>query len=275
MKPATAWMLLVVLPLAGVPGGAAAEAPAAGDDARHLRGEKSVRLAHDDQNVVRTGPGDGFAIKGVYPKGLTFTVIAKSGDWYNIRLSESETGWIHASLCEEFDDLSHLGFRPNPRLYSRVGSFVVTAQVGGYSFDRKSNSLALGGRLGYYVLDFLEAEGGLTWTHVVRPLETVEDLFGLRLEEEDFHILFYHMNLTLEVLPGRRMSPFVTAGVGSTILQGDSEPTFNVGAGTRLFISKKTAMRWEVRNYRFRSGDETSRRSNSNFEFVLGLSYLL
>ena len=47
---------------------------------RHILHEKSVRLAHQDQNVVRSGPGDGFAIHGVYPKGSKFPVIAKSGD---------------------------------------------------------------------------------------------------------------------------------------------------------------------------------------------------
>lgn len=237
--------------------------------------ERSVRLNRQDRNVVRTGPGDGFAIKGVFEKGRTFIVIAKSGDWYNVRLSDTETGWIHASLCEEFDDFSDLEFRPNPRLFSRVGSFVLTAQVGGYSFDRKSNSLELGGRVGYYLLDFLEVEGGLTWTHVSRPLETVESLFNLRLEEEKFHMLFYNLNLTVELLPGRQMVPFITGGAGSTILQGSAEATINFGAGTRLYLGKKTAMRWEVRNYRFSSGDDTSRRSNSNFEIVLGTSFLL
>ena len=156
-----------------------------------------------------------------------------------------------------------------------MGSFVLTAHAGGYSFDRKSNSLELGGRVGYYLLDFVEVEGGLTWTHVRRPLETVESLFGLRLEEENFHMIFYNFNLTVEVLPGRQMVPFVTLGAGSTIMQGAAEPTINFGAGTRLYLSKKMAMRWEVRNYRFSSGDDTSRRSNSNFEIVLGTSFLL
>lgn len=244
-------------------------------DGPHVLRDVSVRLAHQDRNVVRTGPGDAFAIKGVYGKGVSLVVIAKSGDWYNVRLSDSETGWVHASLCEEFDDFSSLEFRPNPKLYSRVGSFVLTAHVGGYSFDRKSNSLELGGRLGYYLLSFVEIEGGVSWTHVVRPLETVESLFGLRLEEEDFHLLFYNLNVTLEILPGRQMVPFLTAGAGSTILQGAAEPTINIGAGTRLYLGKKTAMRWEVRNYRFSSGDDTSRRSNSNFEVVIGTSFLL
>ena len=269
----TALVLCLALTPLAAPGAARAQE---GDSSEsHVLRHRSVRLDHQDQNVVRTGPGDRFAIKGVYPKGLSFRVIAKSGDWYNIRLSDSETGWIHSSLVKEFDDLSDLEFRPNPRMYSRTGSFVLTGQVGGYSFDRKSNSVAIGGRLGYYVFSFLEVDGGVTWTKVRRPLETVEDLFNLRLEEEEFHMLFYNMNVTLEVLPGRQMVPFLTTGVGSTIMQGNSEPTFNVGAGTRLYLSKRVAMRWEVRNYRFSSGDDTSRRSNSNFEFIIGTSFLL
>jgi outer membrane beta-barrel protein len=264
--------MLVTMLFAGLSAGTVrAEKP----QERHVLQDKSVRLAHPDRNVVRTGPGDRFAIKGVYGKGESFTVIAKSGDWYNVRLSDTETGWIHASLCEEFDDFSHLEFRPNPKLFSRVGTFVMTARVGGYSFDRKSNSLSLGGSLGYYILSFLEVEGGLSWTHIVRPQETVESLFDLRLEEEEFHMLYYNLNLTLELLPGRQMVPFITAGGGSSILQGSAEPSFNIGAGTRLYLNKKLAMRWEVRNYRFTSGEDSSRSRNSNFEIVLGTSFLL
>jgi outer membrane beta-barrel protein len=133
----------------------------------------------------------------------------------------------------------------------------------------------VGGRLGYYVLDFVEAEAGVGWTHVVRPQETVENLFGLRLEEEKFHLLFYQMNLTVEVLPGRQMVPFVTAGAGASMLQGSAEPTWNVGLGSRLYLSKKTALRWEVRNYRFISHTDSSPHSNSNFEFILGTSFLM
>jgi len=255
---------------------AAAPAPAktSPSDPRILD-EKSVRLDKQDQNVVRSGPGDRFSIVGVFPKGKTFPVIAKSGDWYNIRLSETETGWIHSSLCKEFDDLSNLEFRPNPKLYSRVGTFVLTATLGGYSFDRKSNSLALGGRVGYYLLSFIEVEGGVTWTKVSRPLETVEALFGLRLEEEEFNTLFYDLDLTVEILPGRQMVPYLCGGVGSTIMQGNSEPTVNIGIGTMLYFGRKTAMRWEVRNYRFTSGDEDSRNSNSNYQFIIGTSFLM
>src|SRR4030095_4985980 len=97
--------------------------------------------------VVRSGTGESFAIVGVYPEHAEFTVIAKSGDWYNIRLSDSETGWIHSSLCHEFDHLSDLEYKPTPKLYTRTGSFVLGGYAGGYAFDRKSNSLVVGGQL--------------------------------------------------------------------------------------------------------------------------------
>jgi hypothetical protein len=248
--------------------------PPAEETGGHVLRDKSVRVKEDD-SVVRSGPGDRYAIVSVQPEGSEFRVIAKSGDWYNLQLSETETGWIHASLVKEFEDLSHLEFRPNPRLYSRVGSFVLTGHVGGYSFDRKSNSVSLGGSVGYYLLEFLVAEGGLAWTHVTRPAETVESLFDLRLEEEEFHMLFYNLNLTAEILPGRQIVPFVSAGAGASIFEGNSEPTFNVGAGTMMYFGKKTGMRLELRTFRFETGEGDARRSNTNFEIGLGTSFLL
>ena len=239
-----------------------------------LKTTRRVRLSRGNDNVVRTGPGEGFALVGVYPKGISFPVLAKSGDWYNVRVSETGTGWIHASLCEEFDDLSDLQFRPNQKLYSRTGSYVLTGYAGAYAFDRKSNSLTLGGRLGYYVLDRLHAEVGVGWTHVVRPAEIVESLFGLTLEAEKFHMAFYDLGLTFEVMPGRQMVPFLTGGAGSSIMQGRSELAYNYGAGTMLYLSKKHAMRWEVRSYRFHSGPEDARTSNTNIAFTFGTSLL-
>jgi outer membrane beta-barrel protein len=267
--------------LAGTAGVARAQVPAAPPsespklNAPYVLTEKKVRLSKDGDNVVRSGPGNTFAIVGVYSKGSEFLVIAKREEWYNVRLSDVNTGWIHSSLCEEFDDMSDLEYRPNPRLFSRVGSFALTAYAGGYSFDRKSNSLALGGRVGYYLFEFIEVEGSVGWTHVVRPAEIVESLFDLTLEEEDFHMLFYAMNVTWKILPGRQLVPFVTGGAGSTIMQGETETSFNGGLGVDFFVKRDTAMRFEFRNYMFDSGVSESRRDNLNFEFSVGVSFLL
>jgi len=241
----------------------------------HVLQELKVELAYQDRNVLRSGPGEGYSLVGVYPRGAVFPVIAKSGEWYNVRLSGNRTGWVHGSLCRTKEDLSHLEFRPNPKMFSRVGSFVLTGNLGGYAFDRKSNSVAFGGRLGYYLLDFVQVEAGITWTRVVRPAEIVENLFDLRLEEENFPMLFYDLDLVLELLPGRQIVPYVVGGGGSAIFQGKAEPGFNLGGGTTVYLGRTTSLRLELRNYRFRSGSQGGRRTNSNFQFVLGTSVLL
>jgi hypothetical protein len=265
----------IALPASPAVRGAACDEPnVPASQSGQVKHERKVLLAYGDNNVVRSGPGSRFAIVGVHPKGAKFTVIAKSGSWYNVRLSDTETGWIHTSLCYEYEDLSDLEFRPNPRLFSRVGSYLFTGYAGGYAFDRKSNSLALGGRLGYYILDFVQFEGGVSWTHVNRPAEIVESLFDLRLEAEEFDMLFYDMNVNCELLPGRQIVPFVTAGVGSSILRGRTEPSWNWGGGSVVFVSKMVALRWEVRSYRFESGTSNARRDNSNIAFNMGTSVL-
>jgi outer membrane beta-barrel protein len=234
----------------------------------------AVKLVRSSGNVVRTGPGNGYGLVGTYPKGTTFPVITRSGDWYSVRVSDTESGWVHASLCREEQDLSGLQWRPNPKLYTRTGSYVLGGYSGAYAFDRKSNSLVAGGRLGYYVFDRIEAEAGVAWTHVHRPAEIEESLFALSLEAEDFHMLFYHLALTWELLPGRQMVPYVGAGVGSSIMLGRSEPSMDFGAGTRLFVSKRTAVRWEVRDFRFHTGTSSSRALHHNIEFTIGSEYL-
>ena len=239
-----------------------------------MTSRRMIRLNEASRNVMRAGPGDTYAIVGVFKKGSDFPVLALRDGWYNVQISDSETGWIHESLCKEFDDLSDLKFKPNPRLYSRTGTFILNAYGGAYAFDRKSNSLVLGGRAGYYVFDWIQVEAGGAWTRVQRPAEIVESLFGLSLEAEDFHMLFYHLDVIVEVLPGRQMVPYLVGGVGSSIMQGRTESSFNFGAGTALFLSKKTAMRWEVRDYVFEFGSDAARRTNNNLDFTLGTSFL-
>ena len=96
--------------------------PAPPDVAAPLPATRKVRLIGNTRTVVRTGPGDRYAIAGVFLAGRTFPVIARSGEWYAVHLSDSETGWVHASLCKELDDLSGLEFRPDPLYLSKQSS---------------------------------------------------------------------------------------------------------------------------------------------------------
>lgn len=273
--------LAAALLLTFLPGGAfATDAPAPTNEKRSLNppymsDRLRVKLDRADDNVIRLGPGETYAVIEVAPRGDDYAVLAKKDDWYNVQISDSRTGWVHASLCHEFYDMSHLEFRPNPRMFSRIGSFALTGYAGGYSFDRKSNSLALGGRVGYYLFDYVEMEGAVSWTHVNRPAEIVESLFSLTLEAEEFHMLFYELNTNVKILPGRQLVPYLTGGVGATIMKGETEPGWNWGGGINFFVSRKSAVRWEFRNYKFDSGTDQSRRGNNNYTFTVGTTYLL
>ncbi len=275
LRPALAIAGLAVVLAAGPAGAAGTSDPEPAEDPGWVLTEKHVRLDREDVNVIRLGPGDEYAVLQVADRGEELLVFAKRGDWYNVRLSDTRSGWVHESLCEEFDDMSGLEFRPNPRLFSRIGTVTMTPYIGGYSYDRKANSLALGGRLGYYVFDFVELEGGVSWTHVERPAEIVESLFGLRLESEQFHMLFYELNGNLMLMPGRQLVPYLTGGVGSSIHRGDTESSLNWGGGIRFFTTKRTAFRWEFRTYRFESGSASARRTNTNFAFNVGTTFLI
>ncbi len=239
----------------------------------HVSRELMVEITAE-HSVLRSGPGEEFAILAFQEEGARFPVLAKKGDWYNVRVSETQTGWVHHSLCREYHDLSKLEFRPNPKLFSRVGSFQLTGFAGAYSFDRKSNSLLAGGRIAYFLFEYIDVEGTVGWAHIVRPAEIVENLFSLELAEEEFHLLFYSMNLNLKLLPGRQLVPYVTFGAGSTIMQGETESGINFGAGASMYVAKRVAVRWEFRNYRLSSGLGNARRDNNNLEFSMGTALL-
>jgi outer membrane beta-barrel protein len=259
-----------VAPAPGPGSAGFAAAPARPTANAPLASVHMVRLTGKPRTVLRTGPSDGDAIAGVFPAGTEFAVLGRLDDWVNVRVSPTQSAWVHTSLCSEYDDISKMKMSPNPRLYTRTGSFVLEGYVAGYAFDRESNSLALGGRLAYYVFDRLQFETGAGWTHVHRPAEIVESLFGLSLEADDFDMLFYHLNTTFEFLPGRQMVPFVTGGAGASIMQGRTEASINFGAGTTLFLSKRTGMRWEARDYVFHAGTDNARRLHHNIEFSIG-----
>src|SRR5262245_21264156 len=53
---------------------------------------RKVRLVGGDHNVLRAGPGESYAIVGVYPDKSEFPVLAKRGAWYGVGLTDTETG---------------------------------------------------------------------------------------------------------------------------------------------------------------------------------------
>src|SRR5260221_68463 len=148
----------------------------------------------------------------------------------------------------------------DPHRRGRSGGYVLEGYAGGYAFDGGSSSLAFGGRLAHRWLERFQLEAGAAWTHARGPAELVQSPLGPSIAADDFRLLFYQFNATWEFLPGREVVPFATAGAGASLLEGRRESSFNVGAGTALYLTPRAGMRWQGRDYVFHSGPGSARR---------------
>jgi hypothetical protein len=70
------------------------------------------------------------------------------------------------------------------------------------------------------------------------------------------------------------MVPYVTVGVGSSIMEGLTETGINYGAGLGFFVGRNTSLNFEFRSYAMSSGLDDERRDNTNYEFSVGTTYL-
>ncbi|HEY6196179.1 MAG TPA: hypothetical protein VI504_14170 [Candidatus Eisenbacteria bacterium] len=250
----------------GAPGGhAELGTPQTPPLVRHM-----ARLTGRPRTVLRMGPSESDAIAGVYPPGGTFPVLARIGDWIDLRLSPTTSGWVHSSLCEAVADVPRARLDADPRPRPRGGAYALEGYAGGYAFDGGSSSLAFGGRLARRCFDSLQLEAGAAWTHARGPAELVQSPLGPSIAANEFRLLFYQLNATWEFLPGREVVPFATVGAGASLLGGRRESSFNVGAGTALYLTPRAGMRWQARDYVFHSGAGSTRRLHHNIELSVG-----
>ncbi len=224
--------------------------------------------------VVRAGPGAEHAIVATVKEGQVLTLDAKSGEWNHVRLGEATSGWMHESLLKTYIDPRKFQFAPDPGLPSRQRSFHIVGYGGNYAADREDNGMLFGARIGYSLTRRFAFEAGIGYTGVTRTTYVLERIFGLRLEQERFDLFFYEAGASMDVLPGRRVTPFVTLGFGASVLGSQVEPTYAVGLGTKMFLAKRVAVRWELRDHRLRGGNRFTRFSGDNLEFSGGTELL-
>ena len=224
--------------------------------------------------VVRAGPGPEHAIVATVQEGQVLTLDAKSGEWDHVRLGDAASGWMHESLLKAYVDPRRFEFTPDRGRPSRQRAFHAVLYAGNYAADREDNGILYGGRIGYSLTRRFAFEAGIGRTTVKRTTFVLERVFGLRLEEEHFDLFFYEAGLSADVLPGRRVTPFVTLGFGASVLDARVESTYAVGVGTRAFVSKRAALRWELRDHRLRGGNRFTRFSGDNLEFSGGAELL-
>lgn len=271
------WWTLTLASMLGAPSASAqprvedlsATAPWEGERPAAL---KVVEVAGDDAVLLRAGPGGDYAIIATAASGEKLPVVARLGTWYAVESEPGQTGWVAADRVRDLDPDVH--FLTDPRRFHRERSFVFTPVTGLYSAESQSNSAVIGGRLGYYLSDRFEVEAGVGFTRVHRDRDLVEDLFDLQLEEWDYQVFQYQANLNAHVLTGRRLSPFLTAGIGTATSNAKTELAWNAGAGMTYFLKPDTGARLEFRNHRFETGNQFTQRVTNNIEATIGVSFL-
>jgi outer membrane beta-barrel protein len=151
---------------------------------------------------------------------------------------------------------------------------------GSYSTQNFGSSGVGGIRLGYHITEDFFVEGVYAATKV-SDQNFRQILPGGVFPQEKETLSYYNLSIGYNVLPGEifiggahafASQFYVIAGVGSTKLDVQRRPTFNFGAGYRLFLTDHAALQIDVRDHVFTLDLLGRRQSTQNPELTAGLT---
>jgi hypothetical protein len=187
---------------------------------------------------MRTGPGRGFPIVQVVPRGEKVQILKRRTDWFEIRDAAGHEGWVHRSQIAEtlvpagakleIDDPAREDFEAHRRevglMLGDFGGANIITVYGAYSFNAHlSGEIALSHLLGSFSDGQIAAIGV---THVF--------------------------------VPEWRIQPFASMGTGlihtepkSTVAQSPqrTDQLAYVGVGVRAYLARRFILRTEYKNY--------------------------
>ncbi|UCE03591.1 MAG: hypothetical protein JSW67_05240 [Candidatus Latescibacterota bacterium] len=233
-----------------------------------------LSVRHTQIAVLRAGAGAHHPIVTTVQEEQVLVADARTGPWFHVTTPEGLSGWLHESLLANDVDRTQFQFKPDPGRLERQGSLSLALYAGSYAADREDNGFLYGARFGYAFTSRFTFEVAAGRTRVERNTFIIEQLFNLRIEEETFDVFFYEAGLNVHLLPRRRVVPFVGAALGATVLNSRVEPTWSLGIGTLAFVSRRIALRWEIRDHRLEAGNQFTRFTGDNIEFSAGTQVL-
>ena len=158
--------------------------------------------------------------------------------------------------------------------------FEVGAFAGTYATQNFGSSVVGGVRVGYHVTEDFFAEAVYAQTKVSDELFR-QILPGGIFGGQKPKLAYYNISVGYNVLPGevfigsKRAKPaalYLIGGVGSTKLDVQRRPTFNVGLGYRVFVSDRFSLQVDMRDHIFSLDLLGKRTSTQNLEWTGGLS---
>jgi outer membrane beta-barrel protein len=159
--------------------------------------------------------------------------------------------------------------------------FEVGLFAGTYASQNFGSNFVGGVRLGYHITEDFFVEGVYAQTKVSD--EVFRQVFpgGGVFPEEKTKLTYYNISAGYNVLPGeifigtKRAKPsafYLIGGVGSTKLDTQRRPTYNLGVGFRVFLADWAALQVDMRDHIFSYDILGKRQSTQNLEFTGGLT---
>ena len=158
---------------------------------------------------------------------------------------------------------------------------VVVPQVdrrGTYSTQNFGSSAVGGVRLGYHITEDFFVEGVYAATKV-SDQDFRQVLPGGVFPQPTETLSYYNLSIGYNILPGEifiggaHAFPsqfFIITGVGSTKLDTQRRPTFNFGAGLRVYLTDHFALQIDARDHVFSLDLLGKRQSTQNLELTAG-----
>jgi hypothetical protein len=233
----------------------AAVAPAhAADD------DKTERVQITDPYIeLHTGPGRGFPVYFVAPRGEWIAITLRHTDWYKVRTEGGKEGWVHRRQLET--TLTEAGGQKTFRDLLVDDYLLRRVEMGG-AWGRFEDEPMLKIWGSYRLSDTLSVEG---------TMGQVQGVFsGTDL---------WHVNLNVEPWSDRRLSPFFGIGLGRfknvpNLSLVSSIPTdaklANAALGVRYYITDRFVLRADYTVYTAFVADT---RSAEYRAFTAGLSF--
>ena len=171
--------------------------------------------------------------------------------------------------------LAVLGLSSLVHAGERAGAVSISPYIGGYQFDEdqalRRNRMIYGVRVGYDWTDSLATE-------LVGAYVRAKSFPG----DSDNSVWSYRLDMLYNFMPHSTLVPYLAAGAGGITFEypngsggGDlSEPTANVGAGVKYFLSDAVALRLDARHLWDFSNDNFRHEAYNNWEYSVGVSFL-
>jgi outer membrane beta-barrel protein len=158
--------------------------------------------------------------------------------------------------------------------------FEIGVYTGTYATQNFGSSVVAGLRAGYHITEDIFVEAVYAQTKVSDEAFR-QVLPGGVFAQPKEKLKYYNLSAGYNILPGevfigskraKASALYVIGGVGSTSFNDQRRQTFNLGLGTRLFLTDKAALQVDMRDHIFSMDLLGKRKSTNNVEFTGGVT---